>query len=113
MHPDTPAQPGMPTDPEPIAQVNTGMRVVDATGADVGKVTAVKMADTGTADQLDLDQEVAQRLVSAGYVVVDGGVLSRDLYAEAGQIAVVDEGGDGMDGVVTLSVTADELTRAH
>ena len=30
MHPHTPATPGMPTEPEPIAQVNTGMRVFDA-----------------------------------------------------------------------------------
>jgi hypothetical protein len=39
-------QPQTPTEPLPIAQVNVGMTVVDATGEEVGTVTAVQMPGT-------------------------------------------------------------------
>jgi hypothetical protein len=102
----------MPTEPTPIAQVNTGMRVFDAAGEEIGTVTAVKMPGTAPEAAVDLPSADAGRLTRAGYVQVDTGLLSRDLYVEAGQVANVDEGGDGMDGVVTLSVTREQVTRA-
>jgi len=111
MHPHTPAVPGMPTEPDPIAQVNVGMRVVDAAGDELGKVTEVKMPGTASAGDVDLPSEHADRLARAGYVRVDGGLLSHDLYVEAGQVAGVDEVGGGDEGVVTLAVTRDQGTR--
>jgi hypothetical protein len=106
MHPHTPATPGNPTEPEPIAQVNTGMQVVDAAGEQVGTVSAVQMPDTG--DPAVAPQD-AERLRRTGFVRVDpGGLLSRDTFVEAGQVAEVVEV-DG--GVVTLNVTKDRLLK--
>ena len=108
MHPHTPATPGMPTEPEPIAQVNTGMQVVDSAGEEVGTVSAVQMPDTG--DAADVPPADADRLRRTGYVRVEtSGLLSHDAFVEAGQVSHVDEV-DG--GVVTLNVTKDRLLRA-
>ncbi|HEX8626939.1 MAG TPA: hypothetical protein VF755_02060 [Catenuloplanes sp.] len=102
--------PHQPTEPVPIAQVNTGMRVIDAAGNDLGTVTEVRMPGTG--DGPDLPADDAARLLRAGYLRVDGGVLARDTFVAAGQVAEVTEGGSDAAGVVSLSVVKDELTRA-
>ncbi len=108
MHPHTPAQPGMPTEPDPIAQVNDGMTVVDAAGETVGTVTAVQMSGTGV--RPDLGHGDAENFMSTGYLRVDtSGVLSADAYVSGDQITdVVEEGG----GVVNLNVRKERLTRA-
>jgi hypothetical protein len=108
MHPHTPATPGMPTEPEPIAQVNTGMQVMDAAGEDVGTVSAVQMPDTGSPDVAPADVD---RLRRTGFVRVDtGGILRKDVFVEGGQVAEVAEV-DG--GVVTLNVTGDQLLKGN
>jgi hypothetical protein len=111
MHPHTSDVPGMPTEPLPIAQVNTGMLVVDADGDEVGTVSAVQMPGTGMgAAAPDLPPAVADRLARAGYLRVEGGgLLSRTRFVEADQVAGVAET-DG--GVVTLNVPGDALTSA-
>lgn len=100
------------TGPVPIAQVHTGMRVFDAAGAELGTVTAVMMPGTGTPDGLELPPEQAARLVDHGFLRVDAGVLSRDLYVAAEQVADVSEGGKEAAGVVTLNAAREQLTRA-
>jgi hypothetical protein len=108
MHPHTPATPGTPTEPEPIAQVNTGMQVFDASGEEIGTVSAVQMPGTGGSP--DVAPEDVDRLRRTGYVRIDTkGLLSKDTYVEAAQVAQVDEV-DG--GVVTLNVTKDQLLTA-
>ena len=107
MHPHTPATPGTPTEPEPIAQVNTGMQVFDASGEQIGTVSAVQMPDTGDPDVTPGD--AAERLRRTGFVRVDTGLLSKDMFVERGQVAEVAEV-DG--GVVTLNVTRDRLLEA-
>jgi hypothetical protein len=108
-----------------LQQVTEGMRVVDASGEDVGKVTFVQFTDPGavTNDPArdpgegsfveDLaeaftgasgkDDEIEERLLKQGYIRVDGGVIGDDKLATSGQIAVVS--GD----VVRLSVSKDTL----
>jgi hypothetical protein len=87
----------MPTEPLPIAQVNTGMTVLDPAGAEIGTVTEVQMAGAdapaGAADHL-----------RAGYFRIG------DRYATGDQIADITE---GEPGIVTLTVPADELARAQ
>jgi hypothetical protein len=100
MHPPTPAQPGMPTEPLPIAQVNTGMTVVDAAGDEVGTVTAVEMPGAGGPGRDDL--------AATGCVRVEGtGPLGKDLLVGGDQIAGVTT---TENGVVTLAVRRDALT---
>jgi hypothetical protein len=109
MHPHTPATPGMPTEPDPLAQVNVGMLVVDSAGAEVGTVEVVKMSDTATPD--DLPPAHAERLRRTGYVKVKaGGVFGHDVFAEGRQVAEVAEV-DG--GLVTLNVPAQDLVQAE
>jgi hypothetical protein len=108
MHPHTPAAPGTPTEPLPVAQVNVGMTVVDSTGAEAGTVTAVQMP--GTDVRPDTDAGVAEHLMSDGYARIDGtGLLSNDVYAGGDQIAGITEGDPG---VVELRVPRDQLHRA-
>jgi hypothetical protein len=108
MHPHTPATPGYPTEPDPLAQVDVGMLVIDAAGAEVGTVDTVKMSGTATPD--DAPGAHAERLRQAGFVKVKaGGLFGHDVYADGGQVAEVAEV-DG--GTVTLNVTADRLIRA-
>jgi hypothetical protein len=110
-----------------IAQVTEGMSVVDSTGAEVGTVERVKMGDPeavttagqredgahGLIDAVarelagvepDLPPTLAARLLRTGYIKIDGkGLLGRDRYAAADQIAGV------TDDAVTLTVPRDEL----
>lgn len=110
MQAQPPTSPPQPTEPVPIARVNTGMRVIDAAGTDLGAVSAVEMA--GTETQLDLPQQEADRLTDSGYLKVDGGLLARDLYVDGSQVGEVAEGSSEAAGVVTLRVLKDDLTRA-
>ncbi|WP_219419700.1 DUF2171 domain-containing protein [Pseudonocardia nigra] len=112
----------------PIAQVRTGMRVVDVGGADVGTVETVKMGDPeavteegqtpqggGLGDivrntfgggEPHVPEQLAARLLRVGFVKVDGkGLFGRDFYVPADQVGEVD--GDA----VHLTVSGDELTR--
>jgi hypothetical protein len=100
MHPHTPAAPGTPTEPLPVAQVNVGMTVLDSAGEEVGTVTAVQMPGTG----------VVEHLMADGYVRISGtGLLSHDVYAAGDQIAGTTE---GEPGIVNLRVSGDQLHRA-
>ncbi|MEU8814757.1 hypothetical protein [Actinoplanes sp. NPDC048796] len=101
-------QPNSPTEPLPIARVNVGMTVVDATGDEVGSVTAVQMP--GTDVRPDTVAGVAESLVATGYLRIDGtGLLSNDVYAGGDQIA---DSVEGEPAVVNLRVPRDELHRA-
>ena len=101
-------QPSTPNEPLPIATVTTGMTVVDTHGEQAGTVTAVQMP--GTDVRPDLAAGVAEELMGAGYVRIDGtGVLSNDTYAGGDQIR---ETVEGQPGVVNLRVPREELYRA-
>jgi hypothetical protein len=93
------------SDPGPIADVREGMRVVDAAGNEVGRVTVVKMGDPGAvttqgqilnepsleAEKPHLPPELSERLLRIGYIKVDRkGLFRSDVYAGADQIAKVD-----------------------
>src|SRR3712207_1696267 len=100
MHPHTSAVPGMPTEPDPLAQVRDGMTVVDVAGEQVGTVTAVQTPGTDVRPELRAGE--AESFMSTGYLRVDtSGVLSADAYVAGEQIADVVEA-DG--GVVNLRV---------
>ncbi|WP_433305662.1 hypothetical protein ACQP2F_18675 [Actinoplanes sp. CA-030573] len=102
MHPET------PTEPLPIATVTVGMTVVDRDGEEAGTVTAVQMP--GTDVRPDVPAGVAEELMSAGYVRIDGtGFLSNDTYAGGDQIR---DSVEGSPAVVNLRVTREELHRA-
>jgi len=108
MDPRTAHQQETPTQPLPIARVNVGMAVFDATQEPVGTVTAVQLP--GTDVRPDVEAGVAEHLMSDGYVRIDGtGVLSNDVYAGGAQIADTVEGDPGS---VNLSVSRDHLRRA-
>lgn len=119
-------QPDVPTRAEPIAQVSSGMRVVDADGEEVGTVATVKMGDpnaitvqappTGVGarpsamttavppEEPNVPADAAARLLRAGYVKVDGvGLLTGAIYVAADQIA------DVTDDVVQLKVRPSDL----
>ncbi|GAB3981225.1 hypothetical protein V1634_28765 [Plantactinospora veratri] len=108
MHPHTPAAPGMPTEPLPIAQVNTGMSVLDVTGEHVGTVSAVQQP--GTDVRPDAPAGEAERLMSTGYLRIDlDGMTTADAYVGGPEVASVSE---AEPGVVTLAVPRDALSRA-
>jgi hypothetical protein len=97
------------TDPQPLAQVTVGMTVVDAAGAEVGAVTAVQTP--GTEVRPDAPAGIAEHLMSAGYVRIDGtGFLTNDVYAAGDEITEVVEAGPG---VVNLRVPREELARVE
>ncbi|MEU8663365.1 hypothetical protein [Actinoplanes philippinensis] len=97
-----------PTDTPLIARVDVGMAVVDSAGDDAGTVSAVQAPGTGV--RPDTVAGVAEALMGAGYLRVDGtGALSNDTYAAGDQIADVV---DGEPGTVRLNVPRDELSRA-
>jgi hypothetical protein len=101
-------QPRTPTEPLPIATVNVGMTVVDTNGEEAGTVDAVQMP--GTDVRPDLSTGVAEELMSAGYIHINGtGILSNDSYAGGHQIRDTVE---GQPSVVNLSVSQDQLYRA-
>ncbi|SDZ37095.1 hypothetical protein SAMN05444365_111143 [Micromonospora pattaloongensis] len=119
---------GFPTNPAPIAQVASGMRVVDAAGDEIGTVDRVRMGDPNavaaqgptvgsgalegrvpdpqTGDEPEVPPDLAARLLRTGYLKIDSdGLFARDLYVGAEQIAGVNQD------VVELSVTRSRLTR--
>ena len=99
----------MPTEPLPIAQVNTGMTVVDSAGEEVGTVTEVRMSGTATPD--DVPDEVRTRLAEQGFLRVGGsGLLAHAFYVAGPQVTGVTTTGE--DGVVRLGVRKDDLHRA-
>jgi hypothetical protein len=105
MRPHTPAGNETPVEPLPILQISVGMRVVDAAGAGAGTVTAAQMP--GTDVRPDTLAGVAEHLMAAGYLRIDGtGFLSSDVYAAGDQVAGV------ADDVVELRVNREELHRA-
>lgn len=112
----------------PIALVAQGMKVVAASGKEIGKVEVVKMADANAVTASDrewansvdpvsragyaifgigshIPDDVRHRLLLLGYLLIDGKgwVLDRDYYAASDQIARVE--GDR----VLLSVNEDQL----
>jgi hypothetical protein len=120
--------PAVPTSPDPIAQVTSGMRVVDGAGDEVGTVIRVRVGDpnaavaqgptigTGslegrvpdpeTGDEPEVPPDIAARMLRSGYLKVESdGLPARDLYVEADQIAEVNQD------VVALTVTRSRLTR--
>lgn len=89
----------------PITTVSVGMTVIDRDGAEAGTVSAVQMP--GTDVRPDVVAGIAEELMGAGYVRIDGtGRLSNDTYAGGDQIRATDLG------IITLRVTRDELHRA-
>lgn len=115
----------------PISLVTDGMRVVDAGGAEIGKIDEVRMGDAESATDREPDitdgenaiDEIGraifgvgsqlpgptrETLLRVGYVRIDGKgwLFDRALYAAADQIARVE--GD----VVHLTVAADALPEA-
>jgi hypothetical protein len=84
------------------------MAVVDATGEEVGTVTAVEMP--GTQVRPDVPDEQATPLMSDGYLRAGGtGPFASAWYAGGSQVADVTT---TEDGVVTLTVGKQELRRA-
>lgn len=119
----------MPTGPELIAQVTTGMRVVDAAGAELGRVVHVATGDPAAVvvqeppgadgvldarlpnpargDEPEVAPDIAARLLRVGYLKVGcGGRPGRECYVNAEQIARVRQD------VVELAVTGGELVTA-
>jgi hypothetical protein len=93
------------TEPLPITAVTVGMPVLDPVGAEAGVVTAVQMP--GTDVRPDVAAGVAEELMGAGYIRIDGsGFLTNDTYAGGDQIRATEED------VVHLRVTRDQLYRA-
>jgi hypothetical protein len=96
------------TAPLPIATVTVGMTVVDANGEPAGTVTAVQLPATQV--RPDVAAGVAEELMGAGYLLIDGtGVLANDTYAGGDQIR---DAVDGEPGTVHLRVGRDGLYRA-
>ncbi len=113
------------TSSDPIRQVTSGMRVIDAAGEEVGTVAEVSVGDpnavtaqepvtgpgvlagkiphTERGDEPDVPADIAARLMRSGYLkVASHGLLSAHHYVEADQIADVNE-------VVELTVTRAQL----
>jgi len=85
MQPSSSSDRTTPTQPLPIAQVDTGMAVVDSDGETVGTVTAVQVP--GTDVRPDLPAAEAEYLMTTGYLRVDGGgLISSDFYAAGGRL---------------------------
>ncbi|GAB2597070.1 hypothetical protein Aab01nite_72550 [Paractinoplanes abujensis] len=101
-------QPETPSHALPIARVNVGMSVADSAGEEVGTVTAVQMPGTDVRPELAAGD--AERLVSAGYLRIDGsGLFAKDLFAAGDQIAGSVE---GEPATVTLNVLREDLAHA-
>ncbi len=113
---------------DPISRVHEGMRVVDATGDEVGKVQFVRMGDPeaittegneGQPSELmgkiasavlpeerepDVPEPLRTNLLRTGYVKIDGpGLRDTDRYASSSQVR--DVSGD----TVRLSVARRQL----
>lgn len=105
--------PGGPDHPLPIAQVSTGMTVIDAAGDEVGTVTAVEMPGSETRPDLSDDgtDDGTSRLMSEGYLRAgSSGLFAKAWYAGGSQVADVTTTDD--EGVVTLTVSQQDLHRA-
>jgi hypothetical protein len=118
------------SDDEPIAKVQEDMRVVDQAGAELGRVEFVKMADAdavttaGQEGQMpdegligvfrrfigggepEIPEPLAARLVQKGFVKIGKGLLERDIYVAADQIARVS--GDQVELNVSRQALVDE-----
>ena len=117
----------MQHEPAPINRVTEGMRVVDATGAEIGRVDLIRAGDPNTVtvqappsglgttladlinatvvEEPDVPADAEARLRRGGYLKVDGhGVLHDAVYVAADQISDVTDDG------VRLSVTRSQLT---
>ena len=91
-----------------MAEAEVGMKVIDLVGQQAGVVTAVQLPGTGV--RPDTVAGIAETLMDAGYLRVDGtGFLSNDTYASGDQVADVVT---GEPGVVSLRVHRDELHRS-
>jgi hypothetical protein len=102
-------QPHSSTDSLPIARVSVGMIVLDATGQEAGLVNAIQLP--GTDVRPDVAVGIAEHLMAAGYLRVDGtGYSSNDVYAAGDDIAGIV---DGDPVVVELRVQRDDLPRAE
>ncbi len=114
-----------------LGQVSEGMKVVDASGDDLGKVGAIKMGDPGAATtagemmdspggtlgavgdavlgggiEPDLEEPMRSELLRSGYIKIDGkGWFGTDRYVSADQVAAVS--GD----TVRLGVTKDQMAQ--
>jgi len=84
----------------PIEKVFEGMRVVDASGKEIGEVDFVKMGDPDAVTTRGQDEETrpnvpppfADRLLRIGYIKVDRkGLFARDAYAAASEIDRVED----------------------
>jgi hypothetical protein len=100
----------------PIEQVREGMRVVDATGKDVGRVEFVQLGDPDAVTtqgqaragiEPRVPGELAERLMRIGFVKVDRkGFFKSDAYVGADEI-------DRVEGeIVHLLVKDDALLNA-
>jgi hypothetical protein len=101
----------------PIEKVLEGMRVVDADGNEIGKVTLVKMgnpeavipAGQDVEKKPDVPPPFADRLVRIGYFRVDRkGLFARDVYVAATEIDRIEEDPVKGDRIV-LNVPQDML----
>ncbi len=102
-------QPQTPADSLPMAQVTIGMIVLDSTGQEAGLVNAIQ--PPGTAVRPDVAVGVAEHLMSAGYLRIDGtGYSSNDVYASGEDIAGI---ASGDPAVVELRVQREDLPRAE
>ena len=114
-----------------LGQISEGMKVVDASGDDLGKIGAIKMGDPGaatTAGEMmdtpggtlgaigdavlgggvdpDVEEPMRSELLRSGYIKIDGkGWFDTDRYVPADQVAGVS--GD----TVRLGVTKDQMTQ--
>jgi hypothetical protein len=106
MQPYTSGDRDTPIEREPVDQVTVGMSVIDSNGTRAGTVTAVQ--PPGADMRPDMPAGVAEYLMAAGYIRIDGnGFLANDTYASGDQIAGLSGSGE-----VELRVHCDELHRA-
>jgi hypothetical protein len=127
--------------PIPLDQIVTGMRVLDASGEDVGRVTAVALGDpyavtaqdppdgdgvlsdrvphTESGDEPEVSPDLAARLLRSGYLRVTAGADSADRlaaggFAPSGDFYVApDQIGDIGPDAVELTVTRARLATRH
>jgi hypothetical protein len=114
--------PSDPLDPGPIARVNEGMKVVDASGEEIGKVAHLRMGDPEAVttegqetlddgfrlfrvgDGPDLPESLRHQLARSGYIAIDrSGLFTGTAYARADQIRGV------QNDRVMLAVRGDDL----
>lgn len=105
-------EPNIVDEPSPISHVTEGMTVVDSVGHRIGTVAEVKMGDPeaitpegqtapqpddftmggrpmGGDGEPDVPGPLASRLLRTGYIKVHTGLLRRDRYVAADQVAGV------------------------